>query len=285
LVWGEGTGCKAGGGLSGARRRGVQEARGDWIAFLDSDDDWTPDRNRQFLEAASQVPLDVAWIFGNLRVATDAGDGITLFEEFGLSINESLHVFADSLIVQFPFQFGLLQGSLIRRIALLELDCFNEGLQHSEDLLAGFQVACRYRFAAIPFVVGRYYRTSDLTTNSAVIKGLYGSDYFRSRMLCFELVIKSGVDGLGISFTLRLYSDYARSWAKKDVCRLQWHGSSSGLEGLRKGSRLFLCSLVWPTRTPDLEQARGTSAETAPRREIVAKNGYTHPSAPLRNWC
>jgi len=127
LVWGEGTVVKQGGGLSGARRRGVQEARGDWIAFLDSDDDWTPDRNRQFLEAASQVPLDVAWIFGNLRVATDAGDGITLFEEFGLSINESLHVFADSLIVQFPFQFGLLQGSLIRRIALLELDCFNEG--------------------------------------------------------------------------------------------------------------------------------------------------------------
>src|SRR5260370_39661970 len=34
--------------------------------------------------------------------------------------------------------------------------------------------------------------SSDLTTDSAVIKGLYGSDYFRSRMLCFELVIKSG---------------------------------------------------------------------------------------------
>jgi glycosyltransferase involved in cell wall biosynthesis len=183
---------KQGGGLSGARRRGVQEARGEWIAFLDSDDDWAVDRNRQFLEAASKVPPDVAWIFGDLRVVTDAGDGMTLFEEFGLSVEESPHVFADSLTVQFPFQFGLLQGSFIRRSVLLELDCFNEGLNHSEDLFAGFQVACRYRFAAIPSVVGRYYRTSDLAANSALLKGNSGADYFRSRMLCFELVVKSG---------------------------------------------------------------------------------------------
>jgi glycosyltransferase involved in cell wall biosynthesis len=179
-------------GVSGARRRGVQEANGDWIAFLDSDDTWAPDRNREFLEAAALVPHDVAWIFGDLRVVSDNGEGTTLFQEFGLSVTQSPHVFTDTLSVHFPFQFGLLQGSFIRRNVLLELDCFNEGLQHSEDLLAGFQVACRYKFAAIPSIVGQYFRTSDLTANSAVIKGMYGADYFRSRMLCFELVIKSG---------------------------------------------------------------------------------------------
>jgi len=183
---------KQGGGLSGARWRGVQEAHGRWIAFLDSDDEWAPQRNAEFLVAETHIPPEVAWIFGDLRLVTDQGDQTTLFEEFGLSLGGSPHVFTDTWSVHFPFQFGLLQGSFIRRDVLTELNCFSEGLQHSEDLLAGFQVACNYRFAAIPSVVGRYYRTSDLVANSALLKGLRGADYFRSRMLCFELVIKSG---------------------------------------------------------------------------------------------
>jgi glycosyltransferase involved in cell wall biosynthesis len=183
---------KQNGGLSGARRRGIQEARGEWIAFLDSDDDWPPERNREFLEAAAVVPDRVAWIFGNTRVIRDEGKSTTFFEEFGLSIKQSPHIFEDSFTVQFPFQFGVLSSSLIRRKILLELECFKERLQHSEDVLAGFKVACRYGFAAIPSIVGSYYRTSDLAANSALLKGLWGPDYFRARLLAFASVIESG---------------------------------------------------------------------------------------------
>jgi glycosyltransferase involved in cell wall biosynthesis len=178
-------------GVSGARHRGIREARGEWIAFLDSDDEWTPDRNRELYQAAMRVPPDVAWIFGDLRIVTDAGEQKSLFEEFRLHLTESPHVFADPLSVQFPFQFGLLQGSYFRRSALVDLDCFAEGLQNSEDLLAGFQVACRHRVAAVMPVVGKYYRTSDLAASSMAVNGLYGADYFRARMLAFGLVAET----------------------------------------------------------------------------------------------
>jgi glycosyltransferase involved in cell wall biosynthesis len=179
-------------GVSGARRTGIAAARGQWVAFLDSDDEWLPERNAQLLAAARQVPEDVAWIFGDMRVVTDVSESTTLYGEHGLTLNDPLTIFEDSLSVQYPFQFGLLQGSFIRRRVLVELDCFGADLRSDDDLLTGFQVACRYRFAAIPGIVGKYFRTSDLAAGSVVVNGVYGPDHYRSRMLSFGLVIESG---------------------------------------------------------------------------------------------
>jgi glycosyltransferase involved in cell wall biosynthesis len=179
-------------GVAGARRRGIQEARGEWIAFLDSDDEWLPDRNGELLKAAERVPADVAWIFGDLRFITDDGESPSLFGEYGLVVKEFPQIIPDSLGVQYPVLFSYLQGSFVRRAALLELGCFSEGLRSDDDILAGFQIGCRYKFAAIPQVVGKYYRTSDLAPTSVFVNGAFSRDCYRSRMMAYATAINSG---------------------------------------------------------------------------------------------
>jgi glycosyltransferase involved in cell wall biosynthesis len=178
-----------------ARRRAIEEARGDWIAFLDSDDEWLSERNAAFLRAASQVPERVALIFGNTRFITDHGEGNTVFSENRFVIDQDPYLFSDPL-TDLVWDMGcsrpcVLQSSFIRRSVLMEIGCFSEGLRHSEDFLAGLQIATRHLFAAIPSEVTKLYRTLALNESSLELTWDRCEDHRRAAMLAYEYAART----------------------------------------------------------------------------------------------
>ena len=61
-------------GPSDVRNAGVQLSRGEWIAFLDDDDEWLPDKLARQLECALKSPYPFPVVFSGWITRTPAGD-------------------------------------------------------------------------------------------------------------------------------------------------------------------------------------------------------------------
>lgn len=59
-------------GVGAARNRGIQEAKNPWIAFLDADDEWLPDRLEIQMRILQTHP-DLAWVTGNFLRSDSQG--------------------------------------------------------------------------------------------------------------------------------------------------------------------------------------------------------------------
>jgi len=202
------------GGVGEARRRAVEEAKGEWVAFLDSDDEWTPGRNEMLFAVAASAPPQVAWIFGDTQFVTDAGCTDSVFAQIQFAVPQAVQIFRDPL-AELPWDQEItrppvIQSSVIRRASLIEMQCFQEGLRHGEDLLAGIQIASRFWFAAIPQVVTRLYRTGELKTSSLELTGISSIAVCKAGMLAYELAARTS----GKNEWIDLYADRVRRLCK-----------------------------------------------------------------------
>jgi len=65
-------------GGSAARTTGIEAASGDWIAFLDDDDEWKPTKLAKQVQRVKSAPGDVALVYAGIRQVDEEGSTVAM---------------------------------------------------------------------------------------------------------------------------------------------------------------------------------------------------------------
>lgn len=149
-------------GPSAARNRGIKEARGDFVAFLDSDDLWVPGKIEMQLNLFASNP-HVDFCFGKMVSFFDEADDETpvikdvASEDYLVTHQTNLEKLFELLIVQNPVATGTVMA---RRTSLDLVGDFDESRSISEDFDYWLRAAIRCRWGFVNSILMRRRRHS-----------------------------------------------------------------------------------------------------------------------------
>ncbi len=126
------------GGASVARNTGIQNAAGDWIAFLDADDEWLPEKLSLQEEWFKKHP-DVDWGYGNFIPTNQNGKPLKAAHQ-----NSEDMAFEDYFIAYCRGFYAWTSVLMIRKALFDKTGLFEVGMKRGQDNDLWFRIGYQY---------------------------------------------------------------------------------------------------------------------------------------------
>ena len=149
-------------GQAAARNEGVRRARGEYLAFQDSDDRWAPDKLARSMEALGAARPETGAVYCDM---------LRMWRDGRVSYHRSPTLtrgrWIDPATGWYQVYLLGIQACLIRRRCLDAVGHFDEGLRHFEDMELFMRLSRVYELARIPDPLVDYVQTSGVTEDGA----------------------------------------------------------------------------------------------------------------------
>ncbi len=146
-------------GAPRARNRGIAASRGRFVAFLDDDDEWLPEKLERQLEMFDRGPPQLGLVHGGSVVVAAASGRVvhTVVPTPGLAVRPA------DFLGEITFTTSVV---MIRRECFDAIGVFDESLAGAQDRDLWIRLAGAYRFDGVPQVlVRRHIHGAQITTS------------------------------------------------------------------------------------------------------------------------
>lgn len=203
-------------GSAGARNVGIAQARGAWLAFQDSDDEWLCDKLARQFAFAESLPQDYALIGCRLLRHTPVDVESLQWPRLQPAAGDCGEVDRQQFVRSMT---AYLQSLLIRRSAFEAVGGFDATLRKSSDLDLCLRLARQYRFATIDQVLALSFETPGSVSQHA-----------GNAVIAWRHILQSHRDLIEADSVAA-----ARYWTELGCCELSLNHRSAAAGALWKG--------------------------------------------------
>jgi glycosyltransferase involved in cell wall biosynthesis len=153
-------------GAGAARNHGVREARGEFVAFLDADDEWCPHHLDEAARVLTAHP-ELDWLCAPYEERDASGKPRRRRKYAGPQLKHGVYI-AEFFKAHVEYWFAWTSTMVVRRQVVLEAGGFDESMRRGQDLDLWCRIALRHpRIGYSPHLGAIYWRRagsiSDIT--------------------------------------------------------------------------------------------------------------------------